>query len=489
MDEQAPERVPEHSQDLGDRAVRSLPYVIVAGLLAWLAHNGAARVSDPDDWWHLRLGLDLWHQHSFAVPDWSPFGTLDWVPSEPLPEVVSAGVYHVAGLPGLAWLFGASIVAVMLGTYLVLRRHGSALAAAVALALTTLAASGSLTSRPQVISFVLLAVVVSAGLRTEEDLRARWWLVPMTYVWSLCHGFWFLGVGISGAMAFGIVVSRRISWGTRVRLLAVPALSMSVVALNPFGLGVIEAPFAVSSTSQYISEWQRTDLLLPGPISLEVMIVAVAAIWVVKRRGFTLARALVLLAAVFFLWYAVRLVAVGAVVAAPLLTTALQSILPAREGSGQVPGATRRETLGLVAWAAACLVALAVAVPHTSSEPGDVPLALDARLDALPDGSAVFNEYQLGGWISWRHPDLHQAIDGLIVPYDTDYVSAYYHALLAEPGWQDFMTRIDARVALIADPSPLSKAMISDGWQVGGRDEGYVLLYPPNAVPAQDPGR
>ena len=463
-------------ESLGDRAVRWMPYAVVAGLLVWLVNRAAGPVSDPDDWWHLRLGFDLWHERSFAVPDWSPFGTLPWVPSEPLPEVVSAGVYHVAGLPGLAWLYGASCAVVALVLYAVYRRHGGVLVTTAALALTILAASGSMTSRPQIISFALLAVTVSAWLRTEEDLRARWWLVPLTWVWSLCHGFWFLGVGVSALMALGIVVSRGLSWGTRARIVAVPLLSMAVVALNPYGLGVIEAPFAVSSTSQYISEWQRTDLLLPGPIGLEVMILATAAVMVVRRRA-TVGRVLVLLAAAMCTWYAVRLVAVGAVITGPLLVQALQSVVPPREGDGE--RASRRELLGLGAFAALCLVVLAFAVPHTSAEPGDVPTALDARLDALPAGSVVFNEYELGGWVSWRHPDLHQAIDGLIVPYPTDYVDRYYRAEFGDPSWKRFVVSIDAKVALISTDSSLVQPMLDAGWTEAGRDDGWVLLYPP----------
>ncbi len=70
------------------------------------------------------------------------------------------------------------------------------LAASVATVFTVLAAAASLTSRPQLVCFVLLPVVLAAWLQTERDLKPRWWLVPLMWVWSLCHGFWFLGAGL-----------------------------------------------------------------------------------------------------------------------------------------------------------------------------------------------------------------------------------------------------------------------------------------------------
>ena len=92
---------------MADRLVRWLPVALVCGVLAMDRDAEPRRpISDPDDWWHLRLGNDLIAQHSLATPEhWSSFATGPWVPTEPLPEVVAAYVERWFGLPGLAVLF------------------------------------------------------------------------------------------------------------------------------------------------------------------------------------------------------------------------------------------------------------------------------------------------------------------------------------------------------------------------------------------------
>jgi len=119
-----------------------------------------------------------------------------------------------------------------------------------------------------------LPIVLAAWLQTERDLKPRWWLVPMTWFWSMCHGFWFLGVGYGFLFVLGIALSRRAEIGRLVRLALVAVGSLAVVVLNPSGLGVLEAPFAVRGLAKYVVEWQRTDLTGTGPISALVMILA-----------------------------------------------------------------------------------------------------------------------------------------------------------------------------------------------------------------------
>ncbi len=76
--------------------------------------------------------------------------------------------------------------------------------------------------------------------------------------------------------------------------------------------------------------------------------------------------------------------------------------------------------MGVVA--AVCLVALAVAVPFTSDESAGMPDALSPELDRLPAGATVLDEYGLGGWLAYRYPALDRTSDGLVVPYDPDYI-------------------------------------------------------------------
>ena len=127
---------------MGERAVRWAPPALVLVLLGWIAARAARPISDPDDWWHLRLGNDLIAQRSLATPDhWSVFATVRWVPTEPLPEIVAAYVERWFGLPGLAVLFGVGRLVVVLTVYVTNRGEAALLPAAVATVFTVLAAS------------------------------------------------------------------------------------------------------------------------------------------------------------------------------------------------------------------------------------------------------------------------------------------------------------------------------------------------------------
>ena len=201
-----------HDRAMGERAVRWAPPALVLVLLGWIAARAARPISDPDDWWHLRLGNDLIAQHSLATPaHWSVFATVDWVPTEPVPEIVAAYVDRWFGLPGLAVLFEVAGMVVVLTVYLTCRNWAAPLPSALATVLTVLAASASLTSRPQLISFVLFPIVIAAWLHTERDHRVRWWLIPLVWLWSLCHGFWFLGAGYGVLFVVGFALSRSMS--------------------------------------------------------------------------------------------------------------------------------------------------------------------------------------------------------------------------------------------------------------------------------------
>jgi hypothetical protein len=465
-----------------DRVLRWLPLAFVCGALAWMVDIAAAPIHDPDVWWHLRLGNDLIEQHSLDAPrHWSGFATVAWVPTEPLPEVASAYVERWLGLPGLAVLFGASLILVVLTVYLTNRREAALLPATIATVLAVPAATLSLTPRPQLVSFVLLPIVLSAWLQTERDFRARWWLVPLVWFWSLCHGFWILGVAVGFMFVLGIALSRRADLWVLLRLGGVAAASVAVVALNPVGLGVLEAPFVVKGIAPYVSEWQRTDLLTAAPLAATLLIVTTAVIWAVTREGVTWSRVLLLMMAVTSLWYAERLVVVAALVAAPLLAHALHGVV-ARSGGTSPPAGLpgRTELWVLVAAAAACSVALAIRAPSTSERPGNVPLGLDAALDRLPAGTPVWNSYVLGGWLTWRHPGLEQYIDGLATPYSQRHVQEYVHAVRLDPGWSSVVRASGAPVALLEQGEPLAEALQRRGWTVVGSDLGYVLLRRPD---------
>jgi hypothetical protein len=93
----------------------------------------------------------------------------------------------------------------------------------------------------------------------------------------------------------------------------------------------------------------------------------------------------------------------------------------------------------------------------------------------------VFNAYELGGWIAWRHPDLEQYIDGLITPYSEQHAEDFHRAEIQAPGWYRIVQDSHAPVALVATDSALAAGLEHQGWTRQGADAGYVLLRRPGA--------
>jgi hypothetical protein len=126
---------------------------------------------------------------------------------------------------------------------------------------------------------------------------------------------------------------------------------------------------------------------------------------------------------------------------------------------------------------------VAAIVPRTAAHPAGVPTRLDAELDALGE-SVVFNSYELGGWLRWRHPELEPVVDGMTEAYSFGHLSTYGVAQAAAPGWREAFDNWSVDAALLSDDSSLTLALVEqEGWVILEQDAGYTLL-----IPGETPG-
>lgn len=457
-----------------DRVLRWAGPVAIAVLMCRVVQIAAQPVRNGDTWFHLRLGRELGRPWEWSsVEHWSSFATSPWVPTQPLPQQLMAGVEDLFGLPGIAWLYGLAMIGFLLSVYVVCRRHAEPLVAAVVTGCALVGCAGTMSPRPQVISLVLLVLVVDVWLRTEEDLRPRWWLVPVTWLWSVCHGFWVIGVAVGVAVVVGLVLQGRARGRTAARLAALPVACGLAAALTPMGPRLVLAPLTVNERAELITEWQRTAFTGPGPWLVVALLTAAVIIPVARRRS-SVPRLAVLAMAAVWLVLSVRTVAVAAVLVAPLAAAALQSLVsPVRTGT------SRRDVHVLWGIGAMLLVGLAFVVPRTAAEPGAVPDRLDPQLSELPSGTTILNDSAIGGWLAWRHPHLEVVVDGMFDAYPVDHLRAVQRLVSAEEGWEEFIEGTGADVALLEQGTPVVDELLERGWSDRGEDEGYVLLESP----------
>lgn len=456
-----------------------LPAIAVIVMLVVVTREAARPISDPDAWWHLRVGKLFWNG-TFTFWDTGPlstFATEAWTPRDILPQLAASKVEQLFGLPGVAWLYGASLVTFLVIAYVVCRRHGSPLPAALATGLCLIGAAPSLSQRPQMVSFILLLIFMGAWMRSASDLKTRWWLVPLTWIWAMSHGLWYVGIALGVGICAGLLLDHRLDRRAAVKLVAVPMLGVAVAGLTPAGPSLIVSAFQTTDKWQFVTEWASPDFKSVAPAAAMLMICVVAVTWARRRTSTPWAHVSILLMGTGLVLLTARTVAPGAIMLAPLVALALnESLYP--HSVATAPSA--REGAAVLLPAVACLIVLGMITSTTAALPGSVPTGMHDELADLPDGTAVLNEYRLGGWLHWGYPELNTVIDGFTDGYTVEALASYGEARAAAPGWQDYIEETGPDVALLGEDSPLGDALVDHlDWSVVARDAGYVLLRRP----------
>lgn len=452
---------------------------VLAGVIgAILTLRVLGPIKDPDTFWHIATGDHLRQTWEFVLAD--PFGSAtekQWILNQWLPELAMSWAAQVFGLPGVAWLLCLAMAGLFAALWVACRRRSSALVSALVVVVAFVAMSGSISPRPQVVTFALTVLTVDAWLRTADDLRVRWWLVPLTWVWACSHGMWFVGPVVGLAVLLGMLLERRVASRDLGRMLPVPLLSVVVAALTPVGPVLLTSPFQVSQVTAYITEWQPSSTSDPAFLAtaaLLLLVVIDGARHVVDRRWPVVL--LAALAAVFAVTYG-RTIAVAAAVLAPLAAAALSRL------AGQPrEGETRRETVTATVLVGLALALAALLAPAEATTPARGANGLDPQLAALPAGTVMCNDWSDGGWIIWRHPNLRVTMDPRAELYSERHIADYLTFFGARPGWQNYVEQTGCTHALLTSDAAAVEALRAQaGWTQEAAAGGYVLLRKPGA--------
>ncbi|HJQ04324.1 MAG TPA: hypothetical protein VJ872_02690 [Nocardioides sp.] len=426
-------------------------------------------LTNPDTYFHLRLGQEF--AHGWAP--WNPghldgFGTARWAPTQWLSQLGMYDAAHWFGLPGVAVLTTAAILAVLVSWYAAARRDADPLPAVLVTTLALIVASGSLSARPQVLSLLLATWTAMAWRRAADDGRIPWWLIPLGWLWAMLHGMWILGGITSLVLAAGLVADRKV----RPTALAVGVASMAVALITPAGPGLVAAVFSVNARSSHISEWATPDFTsIPGAVGAATLGLTVLALARGGRWSWY-QLAVVGLSALFVL-YSLRTLPIGVSIVLPVLAGALQSAIGSRVGVG------RPERFFVGALCVATLAAVAAIAPHRAADPPAYTHDFDDALASLAPGTPVLTEWGDGGPLLWTHPELDFPIHGYLDVYTDDQLSAYGDVFALQPGWDRTLSGLGIRHALLPTDEALTYALTQAGWSVDATHDGRELLSAP----------
>lgn len=453
---------------------RVFPLLALGLVMAAIVRNLRQPAAGGDTWFHLRMGAEFRDGWNVADPgNLSPFDTADWVPTQWLAQLGMVWLEDVAGPGALLWVTGVLALTLLTVVYLTCRTLAAPLPAALATAACFIATAPGLSPRPQVISYVLVAVATAAWLATVRDGKPRWWLVALSWIWAPLHGMWPTGILLGVAVVVGLALGRGLPRPVLLRLAAIPVLSAVVVLLTPTGVGVYSSLTAVSTRSRYFDEWASPDFRSPETMAVAAMVAVVVLVGLTRHRLPPAHVAVLGLAACWAL-YSSRTGPVAAIMVAPLVAAALQQLLP------RSTPATRSEGVAVVAMALAGCLALAVVAP-ARGETLVAPRWLEARLDELPAGTRVLNDWDIGAWFLWRHPDLSLVSHGYGEVFTEGELERNAGIMRVQPGWRAAVARLDVDYALVRPGTSLAYALDGEGWAEVEGDDDFLLLTPPAA--------
>lgn len=454
------------------RVRRVLPVAALCLVMLGVVRNQVVPGTDNDLWFHLRFGQELRDGWSIGAPGHlGRFDTADWFASQWLAQLGLAWLVDHGGVGAVLWVVGTLVIALVVVVHLTCRREAAPVPAAVATCLAYVAASDGLGPRPQLLSFVLVAVVVAAWLATVRDGRPRYWLVAVAWLWPMLHGMWPVGILIGAVCVAGIACERSTPRGELLRLAAIPALSLVAAACTPIGLDTFRALGAIGSRAAYFTEWAAPSFTTweTAPLALMAVVVVVDGL---RRDSVPWHDVLWIGLALAWALYTVRTGPVAAIMLAPFVARALQRLVP-REGA-----ATRRELVPVLAAAAVASVSLTVVAGSRADAPV-VPGWVDARLDSLPAGSALLDDWDFGPYLLWRHPDLQVVMHGYGDVFTEEELERNAGIMRQGPGWREDLSALEVDAALLDPGTELGRSLLDDdGWRVVESDDRYVLLEP-----------
>jgi hypothetical protein len=474
--------------------------LLLAAVLASSLALFVRPVSDPDFWYHVRVGRWIVEHGRLPGTDLFTYTVAGhaWVDHEWLSEVLMWLVYARLGAAGVSVAFG---IVTWLGLLLVLAavRPGRQPYVIVGLAMALAAVAGSplLGPRPQVFTFALAALELLWLRRyLEGESRAVLWSPLLVALWGNLHGGWPVGLGL---IAIALIAElgawlpgRDRERLRRARTLAtVAAVSLAAVALNPNGLAIYAYPFqTLASPAQQglIAEWQSPDFHLAALRGFEAMVILLLVGLAVSRR-IGLFDVLLVVAGLALALQSVRHIPLFIVAATPVLVAAWSGAwrgakhrlpeLPQARGTGR----------GMSALTAALLIAVAAAI--AAGVRGDLarqdqvtsqsfPTGAAAWLDAHPGtGTRMFNDYAWGGYLAARFypaPNRRVFVFGEAALMGDDQIQRYQTAQTLAPGWRGVLDAAGVDYVVDDPAAPLSNALATmPGWRLAYRDRTAVV--------------
>ena len=453
-----------------------------------------SRILEPDLWWHLRTG-DWILQHR-SVPRVDLFSTMTghpWIAYSWSLEALISMIYRRAGLVGILGLQVVVSTAIVIALYLLLSRvQHNFLRVAALTALGATALGPTFAVRPWIVTIFLfvLELLILYEVQRSGNPRCLALLPPLFLCWANVHIQFVYGLavlilaGLDGLLTQA-ANSLKFGWTETFGRLHRATLWMCVAAsalatlVNPYGgrlYGVVfEYARHSSDVLNYVDELHAMDFR--RPVHFLVLALLIAAVATIARRRQP--RTFEILAIVFCAFLAFRMVRDGWI----LIVISILVL-----GASEERTATRSEVLRpayrlLVAVILVLGIAITLRARDLRNEElqglvGETfPETAAAYIESHALQGPLYNDFNWGGYLLWRLPELKVNIDGRTNLYGDRRIARNSATWAGLKGWDTDPELVGANLVVGSIHYPLVTLLRADPRFKVAYEDGLAVVF------------
>ena len=452
---------------------------------------------DADMWWHLRAGQDMWQSKSILLTDTFSYTRAGqpWVNAFWISEIIFYLLYRLGGFFSLTVL--VALTGAVTFYFLFRRMEGNKFVNAFVIILATVTAAPIWSPRPQIFSFLILALLDGWLLNQiqKNEKHSLWILVPVFAFWANIHGGWIWGFLLLAAYIVGTALNNLskenrfapANWKFLLHLMFWSLIAGLAIGLNPNGISIWRLPFTTATVSMQIQEWASPDFhqMEFQPLLWMLFLLIITAVLAKPKTNW--ASLLKITGFAYLTFVSERNIAVFAIIAAPTLAewtnSAIENIkadLSIHLDKEAAPLFSEKinmtfntallVVIGLTAFGRAYLVSIPTEVNK------NVPVGAVEWLKENQVSGHLFNSYNWGGYLAWSLPQSPVFIDGRADLYGNELINDWWNVVDGTPQGFAILDQWKVQTILLEPTWPIIKLLPSAGWQEVYRDNISVIF-------------
>ncbi len=456
---------------------------------------------NADYWFHLRAGSDVAggsipRVDSYSFPSSGrPYVDLHW-----LFQLFLYGIHQLGGVKLAIWVKAVLVGVTFVLVYFHAARQSAPGVAAVAAILGVVLASERFMVRPEIFTFLLLAVLLLVLQRYRDRPGSFVWWIPLLFVlWVNSEGIFVVGIGALGAHVLEQFRDRRL-W-------LVLAASIVATLLNPFFVEGALHPLvlftridgSIEIYSTTIGEFLSAfDASVRHPAAyLFPWYLGLLALALLASRRPRISEIIIVAAFVFLSFKARRNLAILAIGTAPILARWLYLAREAApiskilESAGPSARRTLTGAFSIGFAAATVLYVFGIVTDRTyaaiesnrSFGAGLADIAFSpgaaAFLRETDPPQPIFSTLSVGSYLMGAAPEYPVFIDGRLEVHSTEHFDRYIRMLREPAVWESALTEFGFQTVVLdhGAASSLTSRMIRDGsWSLCYLDGQVIIL-------------